>query len=184
MGLLSKMIEAAARFPDGGIVANRCSDCEFLRQQEERVRQAGWIDPVKEKLAKEFANAAGFARDESIMRGAKFDDGKNRLGLVLLGFARALQEVGLVGTYGANKYTDDGWTNVPDGERRYTDAMLRHLLREASGEQRDPESGQLHAAHAAWNALARLDLALRSKRKSAPTPPPTSESAYGGRGTK
>jgi len=93
--------------------------------------------------------------------GAKLDVGKNRLGLVLCGFARALQEVGAVGTYGANKYTDNGWTEVPDGERRYTDAMLRHLMREATGEERDPDSGLRHAAHCCWNALARLDLALR-----------------------
>ena len=93
--------------------------------------------------------------------GAKLDAGKNRLGLVLCGFARALQEVGRVGTYGANKYTDNGWMEVPDGERRYTDAMLRHLMREATGEELDPDTGLHHAAHAAWNALARLDLALR-----------------------
>lgn len=61
----------------------------------------------------------------------------------------------------ANKYTDNGWMEVPDGERRYTDAMMRHLLREAEGEECDPDTGLRHAAHAAWNALARLDLALR-----------------------
>lgn len=93
--------------------------------------------------------------------GAKLDAGKNRLGLVLFGFARALQEVGRVGTYGATKYTDNGWIEVQDGERRYTDAMLRHLLREATGEEHDPDTGLLHASHAAWNALARLELALR-----------------------
>ena len=38
--------------------------------------------------------------------GAKLDAGKNRLGLVLLSFSRSLQEVGKVGTYGANKYSD------------------------------------------------------------------------------
>lgn len=93
--------------------------------------------------------------------GAKLDAGKNRLGLVLCGFARALQEVGKVGTYGANKYTDNGWMEVPDGERRYTDAMLRHLMREAAGENLDPDTQLKHSAHTAWNALARLDLALR-----------------------
>lgn len=93
--------------------------------------------------------------------GAKLDGGKPRMGLVLFGFARALQEVGRVGTYGATKYSDNGWISVPDGERRYTDAMMRHLLREASGEDCDADTGLLHAAHAAWNALARLDLALR-----------------------
>lgn len=93
--------------------------------------------------------------------GSKLDAGKNRLGLVLCGFARALQEVGKVGTYGANKYTDNGWMEVPDGEMRYTDAMLRHLMREAAGEDNDPDTGLHHAAHCCWNALARLDLALR-----------------------
>jgi len=98
--------------------------------------------------------------------GAKLDAGKNRLGLVMCGFARALQEVGKVGTYGAGKYTDNGWIEVPDGERRYTDAMLRHLMREAAGEDRDPDTGLRHAAHTAWNALARLDLALRDADRS------------------
>jgi hypothetical protein len=34
-------------------------------------------------------------------------------------------------------------------------------LREATGEERGPDTGLHHSAHAAWNALARLDLALR-----------------------
>lgn len=95
--------------------------------------------------------------------GAKLDAGKNRLGLVMFGFARALQEVGRVGTYGANKYTDNGWVSVPDGESRYTDAMLRHLMFEATGEVHDTDTGLRHSAHAAWNALARLDLAIRNE---------------------
>lgn len=92
--------------------------------------------------------------------GAKLDSGKNRLGLVLLGFSRALEEVGRVGTYGAAKYSDSGWKEVPYGVSRYTDAMLRHLCAEGRGEERDLESGLLHAAQVAWNALARLDLML------------------------
>ena len=93
--------------------------------------------------------------------GAKLDAGKNRLGLVLGGFALALEEVGRVGTFGAAKYTENGWKSVPDGVSRYTDAMYRHLMQEAQGELIDPESGMFHAAQAAWNALARLDLMLR-----------------------
>ena len=93
--------------------------------------------------------------------GAKLDAGKHELSLVICGFARALLEVGRVSTYGANKYSRNGWITVVDGERRYSDAMYRHLLREALGEECDEESGLPHAAHAAWNALARLDLMLR-----------------------
>ena len=95
------------------------------------------------------------------MIGVKYDQQKNRMSLIIMGFSRSLQEVGEVGTFGAAKYSDDGWVAVPDGERRYTDAMLRHLLKEAEGEVCDPESGLSHAAHVAWNALARLDLMLR-----------------------
>lgn len=103
--------------------------------------------------------------------GAKLDAGKNRLGLVLLGFPRALEMVGMVGTYGANKYTDDGWKFVLDGRRRYTDAMLRHLIAEAKGELCDVDTDLLHAAHAAWNALARLELLLTLPRTITPTYP-------------
>lgn len=93
--------------------------------------------------------------------GLKLDAGKPRLSLVIMDFARALQEVSKVGTFGADKYTAGGWVSVPNGEQRYTDAMLRHLLQEATGETLDQESGLYHAAHTAWNALARLDLMLR-----------------------
>ena len=97
--------------------------------------------------------------------GAKLDAGKNRLGLVLGGFALALRQVGLVGTYGAAKYSDNGWMQVPNGQARYTDAMVRHLLAEAAGETHDRETSIRHAAHAAWNALARLELMMRDERK-------------------
>ncbi|MFW1676430.1 dATP/dGTP diphosphohydrolase domain-containing protein [Pontibacter sp. JAM-7] len=95
--------------------------------------------------------------------GAKLDHGKNRLGLVLNGFPLALMAVGEVGTYGANKYTDNGWKQVPDGINRYTDAMYRHLFAEAAGQLTDSDTELLHAAHAAWNALARLNLMLEGK---------------------
>ncbi len=99
--------------------------------------------------------------------GAKLDAGKSRAGLVLGGFARALLEVSEVGTFGAEKYTPQGWTQVPGGIERYTDAMYRHLLSEAAGERDDQETGLMHAAHAAWNALARLDLLLREAERGA-----------------
>ena len=95
--------------------------------------------------------------------GAKLDAGKPRVGRVLGSFAQALREVAMVGTYGASKYTDNGWVEVPDGIGRYTDAMLRHYLAEAAGEQFDDGSDLLHAAHVAWNALARLELMMRQE---------------------
>ena len=95
--------------------------------------------------------------------GAKLDAGKNRLGLMINGFSHALREVGEVTTYGANKYTPNGWVSVPDGFNRYQDAMYRHLLCFASGEEKDADTGLPHLAHAAWNALAILELQLTKK---------------------
>lgn len=94
--------------------------------------------------------------------GTKYDGGKNQLGLVLNDFANALWMVGEVGTYGAQKYAPHNWLGVhPD---RYTDAMYRHLFLEVISEDGyDDESNLLHAAHAAWNALARLELEIRRR---------------------
>lgn len=97
--------------------------------------------------------------------GAKVDAGKVRVALVIRGFARALWKVSEVGTFGAAKYTENGWTEVPNGEARYADAQMRHFLKEAMGEQVDPDSNIEHLAHEAWNALAKLDLVLRRKEK-------------------
>lgn len=104
-------------------------------------------------------------------KGVKLDDGKNRLGLVLGGFASAIKEVGCIGTFGANKYTDNGWQSVPNGVARYTDALLRHLFAHFEGEEIDPESGYRHLAHVAWNCLAILSLTHKKeflKRKFEP----------------
>lgn len=96
--------------------------------------------------------------------GAKLDEGKTRVGLVLGGFPNALEQVSRVGTFGANKYTEFGWLKVPDGQSRYTDAMLRHFLAECKGELIDRDSGMFHAAQTAWNALARLELMIRDMK--------------------
>ena len=85
----------------------------------------------------------------------KYDEGKILAGLVLGSFAKALEEVAKVGTFGANKYTPNGWKSVPMAQDRYYDALWRHLL--ASNYQpTDEDSGLDHLAHAAWNILALL----------------------------
>lgn len=100
--------------------------------------------------------------------GAKMDAGKVRMHLITGGMARALTEVAKVGTMGAAKYTDGGWTEVPDGFRRYEDAQQRHAALRHMGEELDKESGLLHLAHEAWNALAKLDLYLRGNEPKTP----------------
>lgn len=95
--------------------------------------------------------------------GAKLDAGKPQADL-LIDFGRALLAVAQVGTYGATKYTRGGWQHVPDGVNRYTGALLRHIFKEKI-EDFDPDTDFLHAAHCAWNALARLELMLREKEE-------------------
>ena len=99
--------------------------------------------------------------------GAKLDAGKPRVGLMMSGFARALLEVSKVTTYGALKYSPNGWKEVKDGVDRYDDGKGRHLL-EGYIEERDPDTGLLHLAQEAWNALAKLELALEQKTTSKP----------------
>ena len=95
--------------------------------------------------------------------GAKVDAGKVRMHLITGGMARAITEVAKIGTFGASKYTDNGWIAVPDGFRRYEDAQQRHAAKRHMGETNDSDSGLLHLAHEAWNALAKLDLYIREQ---------------------
>lgn len=108
--------------------------------------------------------------DESskISSGAiKYDANKAPLFRGAIGyFPRALEQVAAVSAFGASKYAWGGWANVSDGYNRYSDALLRHLIAPDKGEERDEDSGFLHEAHAAWNALARLELKIREMDKS------------------
>ena len=98
--------------------------------------------------------------------GAKLDAGKPAIWRGLLDyFPRACFAVASVSTFGAKKYAWKGWESVPDGVNRYGDALGRHMLYEALGEKWDPDSEMLHAAHAAWNAMAKLELMLREQAK-------------------
>jgi hypothetical protein len=76
-----------------------------------------------------------------------------------------LVAVAEVSAHGATKYTWNGWETVPDGIARYGDALARHVLKEAMEGPVDKDSHLTHMAHAAWNALARLELALREQER-------------------
>lgn len=105
--------------------------------------------------------------------GAKLDAGKApvRRG-VLAYFPRAIEAIALVSQAGAQKYAWKGWEKVDDGVARYGDAADRHTLKAEISGPYDPDSGFLHVAHTAWNALAVLELklregaALRSEKRS------------------
>jgi len=112
-------------------------------------------------MSKEFTND----EEEKVISGAiKYDGGKSPVyrGAIAY-FPRAIRAVAAVSAFGASKYAWNGWKSVDDGANRYVDAMVRHLTYEAEGEVVDSDSGHLHAAHTAWNALARLELILTDK---------------------
>lgn len=113
------------------------------------------------------ANTKEFTLDseEKVATGAiKLDGGKAPVFRGAIDyFPRAISAVAEVSAFGASKYAWKGWEGVSDGYNRYSDAMVRHLTYEGTGEVLDPDSGLLHAAHAAWNALARLELLIRER---------------------
>ena len=89
------------------------------------------------------------------MDGVKYDEGKPRLGEMMVDFAIPMRELARVWEFGANKYEKSNWKKVDNAIDRYTNAMLRHLLAEEENIY-DDESKLLHASHIAFNALARL----------------------------
>ncbi|WP_416398108.1 dATP/dGTP diphosphohydrolase domain-containing protein [Allohahella sp. A8] len=118
-----------------------------------------WLEPAPAKLRPE----EGLVRPEPCNQGMKHDTGKPRTGLMVDGFALALNEVAKVTTFGAEKYAPDNWRKVDNATSRYRDAVYRHLLASAH-ERNDSESGLPHLAHAAWGLLVLLELDDQIKR--------------------
>ncbi len=77
--------------------------------------------------------------------GKKYDAGKYRHSLLPAG---VLKEVIAVMEYGAQKYGENNWQQLTDGQRRYYDAAMRHLDAWRAGTPVDAESGLHHLAHA------------------------------------
>lgn len=80
--------------------------------------------------------------------GSKLDAGKVDPTLVPW---EAVEAIAVVMGYGAAKYTRDGWREVPDGQRRYLAAALRHIGAYLRGESFDPETRLHHLDHALCN---------------------------------
>jgi len=83
----------------------------------------------------------------------KFDDVKPRLELVPW---EPIEQVALVMTYGALKYTAENWKTSdgdPEIEKRFWGALLRHISDIKQGEKFDSDTGLHHLAHIACNAF-------------------------------
>lgn len=83
-------------------------------------------------------------------KGVKLDTGKLRYDLIP---PESLEGLAKILTFGAEKYTPNGWQTVPNAKERYTAAAMRHFEAWRKGEKLDPESGLLHLHHALCNLV-------------------------------
>lgn len=89
--------------------------------------------------------------------GRKDDGGKLRASLLPKGTIAAVLRVL---EFGARKYGEENWREVPGARRRYYDAADRHLRAWWEGEANDPDTGESHLAHLACCALFLLAFEL------------------------
>jgi hypothetical protein len=85
--------------------------------------------------------------------GVKFDGGKPPLALLP---TLALEAVGRVLAFGAKKYQAHNWRGGIQYSR-LAGATLRHVFAFLRGEDKDPETGESHLAHAACCVLFALE---------------------------
>ena len=107
-------------------------------------------------------------------KGIKHDQGKLRWDLLPV---EPVEELVKVVTYGATKYSEQGWKDVEPYADRYYAACLRHLMAWRKGEKYDKESGLSHLAHAMccivfilWKDCAEAQLAEGSRLPMAECP--------------
>lgn len=137
-----------------------------MKQFQEQFREDDW------RLTLEcLCERADTAEDEAFAEierkpdeGQKFDTDKPLMSLLppntQLAVARVL-------TFGARKYAPDNWRQVPDLQRRYLDAALRHINAVQCGETDDVESGEHHYAHAICCLMFMLEDTLLKEARHA-----------------
>lgn len=91
------------------------------------------------------------------MSGLKFDGGKPTFDLLPWD---ALAEVQKVLDFGAQKYAPRNWERGMDWKRPWN-AGMRHMAAWVEGQNKDPETGLSHMAHAACCVLFLLAYELR-----------------------
>lgn len=107
------------------------------------------IEQAKARVATEASNASASS--------PKDDDGKLRFDLLP---SEAEAELVAVLTYGAVKYSPNGWKTVPEARDRYFAALRRHLSERRMGRLVDAETGLPTLAHALCDLTFLLQLDL------------------------
>lgn len=98
-------------------------------------------------------------------KGVKHDEDKPKFSLMK---PDALMEMVAVLTYGAKKYSPDNWKHLENARQRYFDAANRHLWQWYGGEERDPESGLHHLAHAMSSLMFLIQMDMDEEEEVLP----------------
>jgi hypothetical protein len=91
------------------------------------------------------------------LEGKKFDDGKLPYDLLP---GDAIEEIVKVLQFGAVKYGERNWEKGMRWNRPFS-ALMRHMWAWWKGEEKDPETGLSHLAHAGCCILFLLSYTLR-----------------------
>lgn len=109
---------------------------------------------TKEQENQIITSITQFVRDADDV-GVKYDSEKPDYSLLP---PNALEETVKVLTFGAKKYSPGNWKKLNSAWTRYFAAAQRHMWALQKGEEKDPESGYHHAAHASCCLLFMLEI--------------------------
>lgn len=115
------------------------------------------VDDIKDEVAHVVTKVAC----EDFSKGVKHDQGKPRMDLLPMD---GLLEIAKVLTFGATKYGDHNWEKGIEFHRLRA-AQMRHDAAVEMGELYDSESGLIHTAHKACDALMELTLRIRNEKQ-------------------
>lgn len=99
--------------------------------------------------------------------GIKLDTGKVPVhGELFTQFPLALMAIARHGDWGTRQpgHVRGGWKTVPEGFKRYSEALGRHVLEEGLIEDFHTIEGLEAVIHVAWNSVARLELLIREMK--------------------
>lgn len=128
-------------------------DAEDRRRAAEDVKHLGAV--LREPNVTPFGTVSGETRVTDPTSGAQKGQKLERFDLIPV---PALQELARVYGMGAQKYAERNWEKGYAWSLSYA-ALQRHLNAFWNGEERDPESGLSHLAHAAFHVFALLTYA-------------------------
>ena len=75
-----------------------------------------------------------------------------------------IEEIVKVYTAGAKKYAPNNWMHLENGHERYKAALFRHICEFERGNWLDADTGCIHLAQVAWNAIAMLHIEMEKRK--------------------